>query len=70
MALFEPFPNYVWNLSVSIAMENGGRIGEIVDIIKPLMDKAQAGEDVRIFQNGANGKPFGSFSAVNRALGD
>ena len=45
MALFEPFPNYVWNLSVSIAMENGGKIGEIVDIIKPLMAKAEAGED-------------------------
>ncbi|MBS0482090.1 MAG: alpha/beta hydrolase [Proteobacteria bacterium] len=45
MALFEPFPNYVWNLSVSIALENGGRIGEIVDIIQPLMKAAQAGED-------------------------
>ncbi|MFM5908872.1 MAG: alpha/beta hydrolase family protein, partial [Novosphingobium sp.] len=45
MALFEPFPNYVWNLSVSIAMENGGRIGEIIDIIEPLKAKAQAGED-------------------------
>lgn len=45
MALFEPFPNYVWNLSVSIAMENGGKIGEIVDIIKPLMAAAEAGED-------------------------
>ncbi|MCP3729900.1 esterase FrsA [Sphingomonas sp. MG17] len=45
MALFEPFPNYVWNLSVSIALENGGRIGEIIDIIEPLKAKAQAGED-------------------------
>jgi dienelactone hydrolase len=45
LALFEPFPNYVWNLSVSIALENGGRIGEIVDIIEPLKAKAQAGED-------------------------
>ena len=45
MALFEPFPNYVWNLSVSIALENGGKMGEIVDIITPLMEKAQAGED-------------------------
>lgn len=45
MALFEPFPNYVWNLSVAIALENGGKIGEIVDIIKPLMAAAQAGED-------------------------
>ncbi|MCA9473989.1 MAG: hypothetical protein KC594_18145, partial [Nitrospira sp.] len=45
LALFEPFPNYVWNLSVSIALENGGKIGEIVDIIKPLMEKAESGED-------------------------
>lgn len=45
MALFEPFPNYVWNLSVSIALENGGKMGEIVDIIEPLKAKAQAGED-------------------------
>ena len=45
MALFQPFPNYVWNLSVAIALENGGRIGEIVDMIDPLLAKAQAGED-------------------------
>ncbi|QZH75266.1 MAG: alpha/beta hydrolase [Erythrobacter sp.] len=45
MALFEPFPNYVWNLSVSIAVENGGKIGEIVDIIEELKSKAEAGED-------------------------
>lgn len=45
MALFEPFPNYVWNLSVSIALENGGKMGEIVDIITPLMEAAEAGED-------------------------
>ena len=45
MALFEPFPNYVWNLGVSIALENGGKIGEIVDIIEPLKARAQAGED-------------------------
>ena len=45
MALFEPFPNYVWNLGVAIALENGGKMGEIVDIIAPLMAKAEAGED-------------------------
>ncbi|HSG56561.1 MAG TPA: alpha/beta hydrolase [Paracoccaceae bacterium] len=45
MALFQPFPNYVWNLSVAIALENGGRIGEIVDMIEPLKAKAEAGED-------------------------
>lgn len=45
MALFEPFPNYIWNLSLAIALENGGRIGEIVDMIEPLKAKAQAGAD-------------------------
>jgi len=45
VALLEPFPNYVWNLSVSIAVENGGKLGEIVDIINELKDKAEAGED-------------------------
>ena len=30
--MFKYFPtNYVWNLSVAIAIENGGRMGEIVD---------------------------------------
>jgi hypothetical protein len=42
MALFEPFPNYIWNLSVAIAMESGAQIGEIVDIIAAA--KAAAGE--------------------------
>lgn len=45
MALFEYFPNYVWNLSLSIATQSGGEIGEIIDMCKPLLDKAQNGED-------------------------
>lgn len=45
MALFEYFPNYVWNLSVSIAMSSGAEIGEIVDMCKPLLEKAKNGED-------------------------
>ena len=45
MALFEPFPNYVWNLSVSIAMESGGQIGEIVDMCQPIIDAAANGGD-------------------------
>jgi dipeptidyl aminopeptidase/acylaminoacyl peptidase len=45
MALFQYFPNYVWNLSIAIAMESGGRIGEIVDMCQPLLEKAEAGED-------------------------
>lgn len=42
MALFEPFPNYIWNLSVAIAMESGAQMGEIVDVIA--VAKSAAGE--------------------------
>jgi dipeptidyl aminopeptidase/acylaminoacyl peptidase len=45
MALFEYFPNYVWNLSLSIALESGGRIGEIIDMSAPLKEAAGRGED-------------------------
>lgn len=45
MALFEYFPNYVWNLSVSIAMESGAQIGEIIDMCAPIVAKAGKGED-------------------------
>jgi len=45
MALYEPFPNYIWNLSVSIAMESGGRIGEIVDMCQPIIEAAASGGD-------------------------
>ncbi len=45
MALFEYFPNYIWNLSVAIALENGGKIGEIVDMCQPIKDAASNGED-------------------------
>lgn len=45
MALFEYFPNYVWNLSVSIAVESGAKIGEIIDMCKPLREAAENGED-------------------------
>ena len=45
MALFEYFPNYVWNLSLSIAIQSGAELGEIIDMSKPLLDKAEAGED-------------------------
>jgi len=43
MALFEYFPNYIWNLSVSIALESGGKIGEIVDMCQPIRDAAASG---------------------------
>src|SRR5690606_31917876 len=45
MAMFDYFPNYVWNLSISIAMASGGELGEIMDMCQPLLEKAQAGED-------------------------
>jgi len=45
VALFEYFPNYIWNLSVAIAMESGAQIGEIVDMCKPIRDAADGGAD-------------------------
>ncbi len=45
MALFEPFPNYIWNLSVAIAMESGAQIGEIVDIVTAAKDAAGSSAD-------------------------
>lgn len=45
MALFEYFPNYVWNLSVAIALESGAQIGEIMDIVAPVKDAANDGAD-------------------------
>jgi dienelactone hydrolase len=45
MALFEYFPNYIWNLSVAMALESGGQIGEIVDMCQPLLDAAADGAD-------------------------
>lgn len=46
MALFEYFPNYVWNLSLAIAVESGGQLGEIIDMSAPIRDQAGRGEDV------------------------
>ena len=45
MALFEYFPNYIWNLSLAIAMESGAQIGEIIDIAGPVKDAAKDGAD-------------------------
>jgi dienelactone hydrolase len=45
VALYSPFPNYIWNLSVAIALESGGRIGEIVDMCQPILDAAAGGGD-------------------------
>lgn len=44
--MFEPFPgNYVWNLSVNLALAMGGSIGEITEANKPVMDAALNGAD-------------------------
>ncbi len=45
MAMFDYFPNYVWNLSVSIAMASGAELGEIMDMCQPLLAKVKEGED-------------------------
>ena len=45
MALLEIFPNYIWNLSVAIAMESGAQIGEIVDMCAPIIEAAKGGGD-------------------------
>jgi dipeptidyl aminopeptidase/acylaminoacyl peptidase len=45
MALFEYFPNYIWNLSVAMALESGAKIGEIVDMCQPICDAAASGAD-------------------------
>jgi esterase/lipase len=45
--VFEYFPgNYVWNLSVAIAIESGAQIGEIDEMCRPLRDAAARGEDM------------------------
>ncbi len=47
MAMFCYFPeNYVWNLSVDIAIESGAQIGEIEEMCAPLREAAAAGSDV------------------------
>ena len=44
--MFQYFPtNYVWSLSVAIALESGGKIGEVDEICRPLMDIARQGDD-------------------------
>jgi hypothetical protein len=45
VALFEYFPNYIWNLSLAIALESGAQIGEIIDIVAPVREAANNGAD-------------------------
>ena len=44
--MFSYFPgNYVWNLSVCIALESGAQIGEIDEMCAPLREAAAQGDD-------------------------
>jgi hypothetical protein len=46
MALFEYFPNnYIWNLSLAIALSSGAEMGELLDMCRPLQDAAKSGAD-------------------------
>jgi dienelactone hydrolase len=46
MSLFAYFPgNYVWNLSINIAMIMGAEIGEIDEMCRPLVEIAGRGDD-------------------------
>jgi dienelactone hydrolase len=45
-SVFSYFPtNYVWNLSINLALEMGARIGEIDDICAPLLEISKQGDD-------------------------
>jgi fermentation-respiration switch protein FrsA (DUF1100 family) len=45
--VFQYFPNnYVWSLSVSLALEMGAKIGEVEAMCRPLLEAAQQGDDV------------------------
>ncbi len=44
--MFQYFPgNYVWNLSVALAMEMGAKIGEIEEMCRPLLEHSKQGDD-------------------------
>ena len=43
--MFEPFASYVWNLSVNIALNTGGNIGEVDTACRALAHQATEGED-------------------------
>jgi alpha-beta hydrolase superfamily lysophospholipase len=44
--MFQYFPtNYVWSLAVNGALEGGGKIGEIDEVCRPLLEIAARGDD-------------------------
>ncbi len=48
--MFEYFKNYVWNLSVDIAIESGAKIGEIDEMCRPLREAVDRGDDANTGQ--------------------
>ena len=48
--MFEYFKNYVWNLSVDIALESGAKIGEIDEMCRPLREAVDRGDDANTGQ--------------------
>ena len=62
MALFEPFPNYVWNLSVSIAMA----VGVVIGVVSGLHKKTpiQSGFDGMFLGNVPLGAGLSSSAAL------
>ena len=45
MSLYEFFPNYIWNLSVAIAVASGAELVDFVDMCDPLKGAADEGAD-------------------------
>lgn len=46
MSMFQYFPtNYVWSLAVNGALEAGGKLGEIDEVCRPLLEIAKQGAD-------------------------
>ena len=43
--MYEPFGNYIWNLSVNICLLGGGNIGEIDAANRPIMEASKKGAD-------------------------
>jgi len=63
--MFKYFPtNYVWNLSVDLAIEMGAKIGEIEEMCAPLLEasKQTDAEGTRAF--GRSWSPWAKSSAI------
>jgi esterase/lipase len=72
--MFRYFPtNYVWNLSVDLAIEMGARIGEIEEMCAPLLEASQKAdaEGTLAFRNSweAMGEKLCTLAAEDEALG-